>query len=329
MFVDELTIEAKAGNGGDGVVRWIHEHSRPLGGPAGGNGGRGASVFVRAVRNNNVLANYTGDKLFKAEDGEAGQGKQRYGKNGEDLIIDVPMGSVITHIETGRRTELFHEGETVELLKGGNGGLGNEHFKSATNRAPVESTKGKPGKEGTFRIEVELIVDAGFIGIPNAGKSTLLNALTRATSKVGAYPFTTLSPHLGDLYGFTLADIPGLIEGASEGKGLGHTFLRHVKRMKMLLHCVSLENEDPLAMYHTIRGELEKFDPELLNKEEWIVLTKSDLVAQEDAVHILENLTKTGNRVFILSAFDDISLKEFSDELVKALRRGVDSAIIA
>ncbi len=320
MFVDELTITAKAGKGGDGVVRWRREHGRPWGGPAGGNGGRGGSVFMRAIRDNNVLSKYTGEKVFAAENGQDGRSKSEFGKHGEDLYIDVPMGSVVTNLDTGRTLELFAEGDTVEILKGGNGGLGNEYFKSSTNRAPEEHTKGKPGEAADFRIEVELVVDVGLVGMPNAGKSTLLNALTRASSKVGDYPFTTLSPHLGDLYGFVLADIPGLIEGASEGKGLGHTFLRHVKRTKMLLHCVSLEHSDPHAVYTAVRTELEKFDGSLPEKTEWVILTKTDVVSKEEVARVQSLFEKEGSTVYAVSALDDQSIKTFKDALVQFLR---------
>lgn len=320
MFVDEIIIKAKAGKGGDGVVRWRREHGRPWGGPAGGNGGRGGSVFVRAIRDNNVLSKYTGEKLFAAQNGGDGQSKSQYGKHGEDLLIDVPLGSVVTHLGTQRKVELFEEGETVCILKGGTGGLGNEYFKSSTNRAPEEHTKGKQGEEGEFRIEVELVVDVGIIGFPNAGKSSLLNALTRAQSRVGEYPFTTLSPHLGDLFGFILADIPGLIEGASEGKGLGQTFLRHVKRTRMLLHCVSLENEDPLVAYQAIRKELVAYDSVLGEKEEWVILTKTDLVSGEQALAIRSRFEKEGKRVYLVSIADAVSLKVVTDNLLRRLR---------
>ncbi len=320
MFVDELHISVKAGKGGDGVVRWFRDRSRPLGGPAGGNGGRGGSVYVRAVRDNNVLSRYTGSKDFFAEDGGDGEGKGNHGKNGEDLYIDVPRGSVVTNSSTGRRIELFTPHESVLLLAGGNWGLGNRHFKSSVNRSPEEFTKGKMGEEGEFHIEVELVVDVGIIGEPNAGKSTLLNTLTRAQSKVASYPFTTLSPHLGDLYGFILADIPGLIEGASGGKGLGHTFLRHVKRTNMLLHCVSLEHENILSVYEGIRTELELYDKTMLEKSEWVVLTKADLVSEGDVKKKRALFEKKGCTVFVVSEADPISIKTLGDHLVTSLR---------
>lgn len=321
MFVDELTIYAKAGNGGNGVVRWSHEKFRPRAGPSGGDGGNGADVYVRAVKDLNRLSKYTGNNKFTAESGDHGGNKSQAGKNGEDLYIDIPVGSRVKDINRSNRVfELTTVGETQRILKGGGGGLGNEHFKSSINQAPEESTDGKPGEDGDFLIEVALMVDVGFIGFPNAGKSTLLNALTNATSRIGAYPFTTLEPHLGDLYGFILADIPGLISGASTGKGLGHRFLKHVARTKMLLHLVSLEQEDPVSAYYTIREELSEFDKSLEEKEEWIILTKKDLVNKEYIENLTKELAKTQKRVFVIEQNDKNSIKILQDALVSHLR---------
>ena len=321
MFIDQLTIYAKAGNGGDGVTRWRHEKFRPMAGPAGGNGGNGGDVFLRAVRDVNLLAKYTGSKSFEAESGVSGGAGSLYGKNGEDLYIDVPVGSYVTDKERGRTYELLEEGQIERVFKGGGGGLGNEHFKSATNRSPEESTPGRAGEEGELEIALSLVVDVGLIGMPNAGKSTLLNTFTNARSKVGAFPFTTLEPHLGDFYGFTLADIPGLIEGAAAGKGLGHTFLRHVTRTKMLLHLVSLETEDALERYHTVRKELTAFSKELMEKEEWIILTKKDLVNQDYLDTLRKDIDKTENRVFVISTETGEGVKELQDSLVQHLRQ--------
>lgn len=319
-FVDQLKIYAKAGNGGDGVVRWRRMKFNPMGGPAGGNGGKGGDVYVRAVRDLSLLSKYTGIKEFVALDGQAGQGDSMHGKGSDDLYIDVPVGSVVTDLERERQYELFAEGQTEKILHGGGGGLGNEYFKSSTNQSPEQSTKGKVGEEGTFTIELSLVVDVGFIGLPNAGKSTLLNAFTNATSAIGAYPFTTLEPHLGDLFGYVLADIPGLVEGAATGKGLGHTFLRHVTRTKMLLHLVSLENEEPVTTYQTIRDELSAYDKTLSKKEEWIILTKKDLVKEGYIEDIKKSFDKFEKRVFVISENDPKSQKELRDALVAHLR---------
>jgi GTP-binding protein len=321
MFVDQLTIYAKAGDGGDGVTRWRHDKFKPMAGPAGGNGGGGGDIFLRAVRDVNLLAKYTGSKNFAAENGGAGMGGSCHGKNGEDLIIDIPMGSVVHDRERSRVYEFMTEGHIEKVFKGGGGGLGNEHFKSSTNRSPEESTPGRAGEEGELEIALSLVVDVGFIGMPNAGKSTLLNSLTNAHSKIGAFPFTTTEPHLGDFYGFILADIPGLIEGASSGKGLGHTFLRHVTRTKMLLHLVSLETEDAVERYNTIRKELSTFSKDLATKEEWILLTKKDLVKQEYLDEVLKDLDTNENRVFVISVETGDGLKEFQDSLVQRLRQ--------
>lgn len=321
-FVDQITIFAKAGNGGDGVVRWRRVKFNPMGGPAGGNGGNGGSVYLRAVRDLSLLSKYTGSKEFVVPNGGDGKADSQYGKNSEDMYIDIPVGSVVTDRTRERKLEFFTEGQTEKILHGGQGGLGNEYFKSSTNRSPEQSTKGKAGEEGEFLIELSLVVDVGLVGFPNAGKSTLLNTFTNAQSAVGAYPFTTLVPHLGALYEYTIADIPGLIEGASTGKGLGHTFLRHVSRTKMLLHLVSLENEDVLSAYQTIRKELSTFGKELTDKEEWIILTKKDLVKQgdiDDAKKLFDNIE---NRVFVISENDTESIKELKDSLVSHLRKG-------
>lgn len=320
MFVDELEIYAKAGDGGDGVVRWLRAKFVPKGGPAGGNGGRGGDVYVRAVRDLNILAKYTGAKKFIAQDGESGKSASKFGKASNDLYIDVPIGSIVTDLERQRRYEVVEEGQTIRILRGGAGGLGNEHFKSSVNRSPYEATKGQKGEEGGFLIELSLVVDAGLIGLPNAGKSSLLNAFTNATSKVGSYAFTTLQPHLGALYGYVIADIPGLIEGASEGKGLGHRFLRHITRTKMLLHLVSLEHENPFEAYKTVRNELGKFEKSLEEKEEWIIFTKKDLVDQQKIDAALDSIDKNENRVFVISTETGEGVKELRDCLVKRLQ---------
>ena len=322
MFVDELKIYAKAGDGGDGVVRWRHLKFKPKAGPAGGDGGNGGNVYARAVRDMNQLAKYTGYTGFTAASGEAGRSLSQYGKNAEDLYIDVPVGSRITDVDRDRVFELREEGETVLLLAGGRGGVGNEHFKSSTNQAPEESTPGKEGEEATLLIEVLLAADVGLIGLPNAGKSTLLNTLTRASSRVGAYPFTTLEPHLGALYEFVLADIPGVIDGAASGKGLGHKFLRHITRTNMLLHLVALDDENPRQSYDTVRQELQSFEPELNQKEEWIILTKADLVTAETVEEVRALFADTQRPIYVVSESDDAQIKVLQDALVQHLRAG-------
>ncbi|MFA6554516.1 MAG: GTPase ObgE [Candidatus Paceibacterota bacterium] len=325
-LIDEIQFHAKAGNGGNGVVRWRHEKNKEFAGAGGGNGGPGGDVYVRTVRDINILARHKTTKLFQARNGDDGQNFNMQGKAGDDCYIDLPIGSVIVNLQTGRTIELFNEGEEQKILHGGRGGLGNEYFKASTNIRPEQSTDGVYGEEADFTVELNLIADAGLIGLPNAGKSSLLNALTEARAKVGSYQFTTLDPNLGALPGgYILADLPGLIEGAAEGKGLGHKFLKHVKRTKMLLHLVSLENENVIEVYQGIRKELERFGEGLDQKEEIIILTKTDLVGPEKIEEARKSLSggvTSGNKtptILTVSILDDGSIKDLSDKLTKKL----------
>jgi len=318
MFIDELTIHACAGKGGDGVVRFLHEKGKEFGGPSGGDGGRGGSVIAEAVRDIGILSRYRNKKEFSAGDGRAGMRDKMKGEDGDDLVISVPIGSVITNKSTGERFELMEEGAREIILVGGRGGLGNEHFKSSVNRAPRQATPGTEGEEADLYVEVLLAADAGLIGLPNAGKSSLLNTLSRARAKVADYPFTTLEPNLGDFYGFILADIPGLIEGASEGKGLGHKFLRHITRTRVLLHCISLEEKDPRGAYDTVRKELDAYGHGLPEKKEIIVLTKADTVDEKRVKEVRKLFTR--KKMMVVSILNDALLKEFSDGLIKELR---------
>ncbi|MEI8248952.1 MAG: GTPase ObgE [Candidatus Taylorbacteria bacterium] len=322
-FIDELQFHAKAGNGGDGVVRWLHERSKEYSGPAGGNGGPGGDVYVRAVRDINMLARHKAVKEFRATHGAAGQNKSKQGRAGEDLYINLPIGSIITNLSTKRVIELLHDGQESKILHGGHGGLGNEYFKASTNIRPEQSTPGAEGEEADFLVEINLIADAGFIGLPNAGKSSLLNALTNARAKVASYAFTTLDPNLGELHGYVLADIPGLIEGAAEGKGLGIKFLKHVKRTKLLLHAISLENEAIVATYKTVRKELERFDPGLMDKKEVIILTKTDVTDNKGITAAQKKLMKYNPDILTVSILDDESIKKLSDEIVQRLEAQV------
>lgn len=319
-LIDELKIHIKAGKGGDGVTRWRHEKGIELAGPAGGNGGKGGDVYVRAIRDIGILERYKNTKEFSAENGEAGMKKSMHGANGEDLIIDLPIGSVVTNLETREVFNLIEDGKEVKILNGGKGGLGNEHFKNSINRAPEHQTDGVMGEEADFYIELELVADAGLIGLPNAGKSSLINELTNSKSKIGAYQFTTLEPALGDMYGFILADIPGLIEGASIGKGLGHKFLRHIKRTKVLFHCISLENEDVVKAYKVIRKELKDYSEELANKKEIIILTKTDLVDEKVLNSAIKKIQKLNDKIFSATVYDNDSIKQLKDNLIKVLR---------
>ncbi|MDO8659701.1 MAG: GTPase ObgE [Candidatus Parcubacteria bacterium] len=335
-FIDEIKIYAEAGRGGNGVVRWRQEKFIPKGGPAGGDAGRGGDFFVMAVRDIHILSKYKAKKSFIASRGEDGGNKSLHGKNGEDFILELPLGSIITREDTDEQWQLTKEGEKIMLLKGGYGGFGNEHFKSSVNTTPMESKEGQDGEHGNFKIELELFADIGLIGLPNAGKTSLLNALTNADARVGDYAFTTLDPNLGDFYGYIIADIPGLIEGASEGKGLGVKFLRHIKRTKMLAHLVSFENDNMLKTYKEIRKELAKYDKKLglgtdslSEKEEIIILTKTDVEENPKeiikAVKAFEKLTTAkggaSKKVFTLTLYDDKSVKDFTKELTKILKK--------
>lgn len=332
-FIDEMTIEASAGRGGDGVVRWRQEKFVPKGGPAGGDGGRGGDFFVLGVRDVHILSKYKARKKFTAGRGEDGGNKSLHGKNGEDFVLELPLGSIITNNETEEKWMLAEEGQKILLLRGGYGGFGNEHFKSSTNTTPREWRPGQDGEKGNFKIELELFADIGLIGLPNAGKSSLLNALTNAVAKVGDYAFTTLDPNLGDFYGYIIADIPGLIEGANIGKGLGVKFLRHIKRTKMLAHLVSLENLIKGAggmtkVYKEIRKELKLYDKNmnlqkegLFSKEEIIILTKTDTADPKVVTKKIKEFEKLGKKVFTISLFDDKMVKKLQDNFLKLLQK--------
>ena len=319
-FIDEIEFHAKAGNGGGGVVRWRHEKGKEFSGPGGGNGGPGGDVYVRAVRDTNILARHKTTKLFQANDGEAGHNFGRQGRAGDDFYIELPIGSIVKNLKTGRTIELFTENEEQKILHGGRGGLGNEHFKASTNIRPEQSTDGVEGEEADFHVELNLIADAGLIGLPNAGKSSLLNALTQARAKIGNYQFTTLDPNLGALPGgYILADLPGLIEGAAIGKGLGHKFLKHVKRTKIMFHLISLENEDVVSVYKGIRKELEDFGNGLESKKEVVILTKTDLVSREVIDHARKALGEINPDILEVSVIDDTAIKNLSDAVTRLI----------
>ncbi len=317
MFIDELTLHFKAGRGGDGVERWLHEKGKDHGGPSGGNGGKGGDVYAIGVRDIGVLAAYRNTKIFEAGPGEDGSKNLRQGGVGDDVEIKLPVGSRLKNLTTGHTFEIMEDGERTLLLKGGRGGLGNEHFKSSVNQKPKQTTPGVDGEEADFHIELLLLVDLGIIGLPNAGKSSLLNALTNARSKVGAFPFTTLEPSLGMFYGLILADIPGLIEGASSGKGLGHKFLRHIERTKGLVHCISAEDPDPLESYKIVRKELELYNKAITEKSEMIVLTKTDMITEEEKEAKMALLRSLSDDVQAISVLDDALVARFGEHLTQ------------
>jgi len=321
-FVDQVVISVASGKGGDGVIRWLRTKETARGGPSGGDGGKGGDVVLLGVRDLAALANYRYEKKFHAEPGEAGKGELKHGKNGADAIVKVPVGTLVRVLETGEEYEITKEDERITLFRGGKGGLGNARFKSSTNQNPWEQTAGKPGKGSEIELTLKIIADAGLIGLPNAGKSSLMNALTRAKSKVGAYPFTTLEPNLGDFYGRILADIPGLIEGASSGKGLGIKFLKHVERTGILLHLVSASQDDPLAAYGEVHTETEAFGHGLGQKCEIVVLSKTDLISPAERDIKMQLLAgETGKEVLSVSIEDPESLKAFADQLSNILNK--------
>ncbi len=319
-FVDEVQIYAQSGKGGDGVIRWLRTKETARGGPSGGDGGKGGDIVLVGVRDIAALSRYRFEKKFHAEDGGAGKNELKQGKAGEDMLLPVPVGTIARFVQTGEEHEITTEGERITLFRGGKGGLGNARFRSSTKQNPFERTLGKEGKGGDIHVTLKLIADAGFVGLPNAGKSSLLNALTRAKAKVGDYPFTTLGPNLGDFYGHILADIPGLIEGASAGRGLGTKFLKHVERTGILLHLVSADQDDPLATYREVRKELDAFGHGLGEKNEIIVLSKIDLISPE-MCETKKNLLarETGREVLSVSIEDPESIKSLADRLIKIL----------
>lgn len=310
MIIDDVTIKAKAGHGGRGNVSF-NSNMDSLG-PVGGSGGDGGSVFLEGVSNLNALDQFQFKKEIEAPDGGAGRTQFIDGKDGEDLILKVPIGTVIHNLITGFDEEITKVGQKVLITKGGRGGKGNFHFRSATNTSPTEFQPGLPGESFEIRLELKLIADVGFVGQPNAGKSSLLNILTNAKSKVANYPFTTLEPHLGVYYDLILADIPGLIEGASGGKGLGIKFLRHIERTTTIFHFISAEAENIVEEYKTIRQELENYSAKLGQKEEYILVSKTDMIDPKQLKKEITALKKINPKVVAFSIYDDDSLKEIT-----------------
>ncbi len=333
MFVDEVTISVKAGNGGPGKVAF-NKIPKMLG-PTGGNGGHGGAVYVVGVSDLSALKKYRFEKKFTAGHGEPGGINNRSGGDGANVTLEVPVGTIIHNLTLGEDIEVVAVGEPIMIAKGGQGGKGNFMFRSSTNTSPMESQPGLPGQAYELQLELRLIADAGFIGLPNAGKSSLLNALTRASAKVANYPFTTLEPNLGALFPskalqasdeeqaktkpILLADIPGIIEGASAGRGLGVKFLRHVTRTKYLFHCISSESMDLKGDYEIIRVELGVHDQELLKKPECILLTKTDLIPESEVKERLKVLKKLNKKVIPVSTYAKTGLTELKVFIEKEL----------
>jgi GTP-binding protein len=322
-FIDEATIKVYAGDGGNGVATFRREKYEPLGGPNGGDGGRGGSIYAIADRNINTLVDYRYTRVFRAQRGENGRGSDCYGARGEDMLLRVPVGTVISDKGTGQTlADLAEDGEKVLLAKGGANGLGNIHFKSSVNRAPRQCTKGEPGEEFELYLELKVLADVGLLGMPNAGKSTFIRSVSAAKPKVADYPFTTLHPNLGVVRvdtnrSFVIADVPGLIEGAAEGAGLGHQFLRHLQRTRLLLHLVDIapfdDANDPVKEAKAIVEELKKYDEALYHKPRWLVLNKIDMLPDAQA-HVDEFVKNFGwdGRVFAISAISGTGCKELT-----------------
>lgn len=308
MIVDEIQIKVLGGKGGDGYVAFNKNKGEK--GPTGGDGGNGGSVYLEGVSNLTALNKFRFKKEFSAGDGVNGKNKLLEGAKGKDLILKVPVGLVAHNLDTGKNIELVNVGEKIMIAKGGKRGRGNWHFRSSRNTTPRECEKGIEGKHFNFLLELRMIADVGFIGLPSAGKSSLLNVLTKANVKTAAYHFTTLEPNLGNYYGLILADIPGLIEGASKGKGLGTKFLRHLKRTKILIHCISCESEDIKKDYKIIKEELKEYATIVARKKEYILLTKTDLASEKEVKEKIKELKKISPNVLAISIFDKKSLEE-------------------
>lgn len=306
-FVDEAIIKVQAGDGGNGCASFRREKFVPFGGPNGGDGGEGGNVWLVADEGLNTLVDFRHQRSFRAQRGENGMGSDMYGRGGEDTEIRVPVGTVVTNLDSDEVIgDLASNGQRLLVARGGKGGLGNIHFKSSVNRAPRKATPGTPGEARELKLELKVLADVGLLGFPNAGKSTFIRAVSAATPRVADYPFTTLQPHLGVVrsgadQSFVIADIPGLIEGAAEGAGLGVQFLKHLARTSLLLHLVDvapMDGADPVEQVRAIEGELQRFDPQLLARPRWLVLNKMDLVAPEKhdalAKGVIERLQWSG-----------------------------------
>jgi GTPase len=333
-YIDEAVIQAIAGKGGDGVASFRREKFIPKGGPSGGDGGHGGSIYAIADRNINTLVDYRFARLHRAKKGENGRGSDCYGKGAEDIVLRMPVGTVITNAATGETiADLQHHEQKVLLAKGGAGGLGNLHFKSSTNRAPRQFTFGEPGQEFDLKLELKVLADVGLLGMPNAGKSTLIRAVSAARPKVADYPFTTMHPNLGMVRvdqnrSFVMADIPGLIEGAAEGAGLGHRFLKHLTRTRLLLHIVDMapldESIDLVREAKAIVKELSKYDEALYQKPRWLVMNKTDLLPEDEREKICRKFIRSlswKGKSFTISALSGEGCKALTYAIMEHLEQ--------
>jgi GTP-binding protein len=313
MLLDEVSITLRAGHGGPGKVSFVPSRNQK-GGPDGGNGGKGGNVIIKVTSDLTALNQFSQKRDLAAQNGEPGDRQNMSGKDGEDLVLTLPIGTYLED-ESGNGLELNDLTQEILVCKGGKGGKGNFELRSSRNTTPMRAQSGLPGQGHHYKVILKLIADYGLIGLPNAGKSSLLNELTRAHARVAEYPFTTLEPNLGVLRGRILADIPGLIEGASTGKGLGIKFLKHIEKVGLIVHCISCESADPLADYETVTRELKAFNPDLLKKKEVIVLTKSDLVTEEELEKKKKALKKLKKKILTVSIYNYDSIETFKKEL--------------
>ena len=319
MIIDDVKITVIAGHGGKGLVTF--SRTKMTQGPTGGSGGNGGSIFIEGVSDLGALRQFRFKKENKAKDGQNGKSQLNDGHDAEDLILYVPVGTVAHILQTGKDIEINKIGQRELIAKGGCGGKGNFLFRSATNTSPRQFEEGKPGESFEVRLELKLIADVGFIGLPNVGKSSLLNELTNAKSKVANYPFTTLEPNLGVYYDLILADMPGLIKGASKGKGLGTKFLRHIERTKTLFHFISAESIDPVKDYQMIRNELDLYNQELLKKTEYVFLTKTDLITKDEVDKKITELEAINKEVSPISINDNDSIKRVEEILREIIKQ--------
>lgn len=319
MLTDEVKIKVMAGRGGDGLVTF--DKSKFALGPTGGRGGNGGDVYLKGVSDIFALNKYKGKREYWAPDGKKGGSNRKDGARGEELILTVPIGTVAQNIDTQKTFDITQVDQTVLIAKGGLGGRGNFYFRSPTNTSPQEAEEGKPGEIFNFRLELRLIADIGLVGFPNAGKSSLLNELTKADVKVADYPFTTLEPNLGTLGKIIIADIPGLIEDAHKGKGLGIKFLKHIERTRVLAHCISLESDNIVKDYKTIRKELANYSPELVKREEIVILTKTDLINPSEIKKKERAIKKINPETYLVSIHDYDSLEILKHKLTSLAER--------
>jgi len=316
MLIDDVTITVKAGNGGNGAVHFKRNAQTAKGGPDGGNGGNGGNVYFQEINDISGLQQFQYKKTIFAENGVNGSRQNLFGRNGKDITVPIPLGTLISDIDTHETWEMADEIGKLLIAKGGKGGRGNNEFKSATNQTPMYAEKGQTGQQRILNLVLKIIADIGLIGLPNAGKSSLLKALTNAKPKIGNYPFTTLEPNLGVMDKLILADIPGLIEGASSGKGLGIKFLKHVEKTNLLVHCIDCTDPDLLKTYTIVRKELESFSNVLTQKKEIILLTKTDLIEQDELNEKIKNLEKLGKEILSVSVYNEKELEAFKNFLM-------------